>query len=76
MIEPFKGVLQHETTYSYYSVCPNCLYSGECKFCGPISAGDKTTPNKVNIPPSVLNIAKENTYPNSTQDLPMSAALE
>ncbi|MFY0800769.1 YfkD family protein [Peribacillus frigoritolerans] len=32
---------------------------------------DKASPNKVNIPPSVLNIAKENTYPNPTQDLPM-----
>ncbi|MFF2500852.1 YfkD family protein [Peribacillus sp. NPDC058075] len=31
----------------------------------------KANPNKVNIPPSVLNIAKENTYPNPTQDLPM-----
>ena len=35
------------------------------------SAGEKSTPNKVNIPPSVLNIAKENTYPNPTQDLPL-----
>ena len=34
----------------------------------------KANPNKVNIPPSVLNIAKENTYPNPTQDLPMLAA--
>ena len=31
----------------------------------------KANPNKVNIPPSVLNIAKENTYPNPTQELPM-----
>lgn len=29
------------------------------------------TQSKVQIPPSVLNIAKENTYPNPTQDLPL-----
>ncbi|MDQ0220396.1 hypothetical protein ELQ35_19895 [Peribacillus cavernae] len=31
---------------------------------------EKPAVSKVNIPPSVLNITKENTYPNSTQDLP------
>ena len=34
-----------------------------------ISAGETT--KKIQIPPSVLNIAKENTYPNPTQDLPL-----
>lgn len=39
-----------------------------------VDAEDKQTRNKVNIPPSVLNVAKENTYPNPTQDLPMLQA--
>ncbi|MFJ7830683.1 YfkD family protein [Peribacillus sp. NPDC097284] len=39
-----------------------------------VGAEDKQTRNKVNIPPSVLNVAKENTYPNPTQDLPMLQA--
>jgi hypothetical protein len=33
--------------------------------------GAKETAAKYQIPASVMNIAKENTYPNSTQDLPM-----
>ncbi|MGM0845522.1 MAG: YfkD family protein [Bacillota bacterium] len=33
-------------------------------------ASEKQTEPKVQIPSSVLNIAKENTYPNPTQDLP------
>jgi hypothetical protein len=32
--------------------------------------GTKEVSTKYQIPPSVMNIAKENTYPNSTQDLP------
>ena len=36
-----------------------------------MSAGEKMAPKKVLIPPSVLNITKENTYPNPTQDLPL-----
>jgi hypothetical protein len=33
--------------------------------------GSKETAAKYQIPASVMNIAKENTYPNSTQDLPL-----
>ncbi len=36
----------------------------------PISKEKVPEASKTVIPPSVLNIAKENTYPNSTQDLP------
>lgn len=37
----------------------------------PKSAEDKAPAvARVNVPPTVLNITKENTYPNSTQDLP------
>lgn len=33
--------------------------------------GAKEAATKYQIPPSVMNITKENTYPNSTQDLPL-----
>ncbi|WP_110926510.1 YfkD famly protein [Bacillus massiliglaciei] len=35
------------------------------------SVQEKVTSAKMTVPPSVLNIAKENTYPNPTQDLPL-----
>ena len=45
------------------------LIQVDCSDAMQISAGE--TPKKIQIPPSVLNIAKENTYPNPTQDLPL-----
>jgi hypothetical protein len=36
-----------------------------------LGKGAKEVSAKYQIPPSVMNITKENTYPNSTQDLPM-----
>lgn len=45
------------------------LIQVDCSYAQQIAAGE--TPKKVQIPPSVLKITKENTYPNPTQDLPM-----
>lgn len=45
------------------------LIQADCSYA--IQSSEGQTPKKVQIPASVLNIAKENTYPNPTQDLPL-----
>ncbi|KEK24328.1 YfkD famly protein [Bacillus gaemokensis] len=50
-----------------YSICLSTMVSFIILF--PCSSSAKTTIN-VKIPSSVLNISKDNTYPNESQDLP------
>ncbi len=45
------------------------LIQADCGYAMQISTVE--APKRAPIPPSVLNIAKENTYPNPTQDLPL-----
>lgn len=55
-------------------ICIMMLFSfvqADSSFALQTAAGEKVVPKKVYIPPSVLQVTKENTYPNPLQDFPL-----